>query len=513
MQVVDPAAGDIGGSDGANLQRNKRSIALDLKSPEGLDAFLALIDRADVFVENLRPSVKVRLGIGPAVLLARNPRLVYASLSGFGQDGPYAERGGLDQIAQGMGGVMSVTGPPGTGPWRVGIAISDTASGTFLTQGVLAALFARERTGRGQWVYTSLLEAMVNLMDFQACRWLTDGDVPPQQGNDHPTFFPMGTYRCADGYVNIAGLKHLQEFLDAIGAGEATRRRALRDRRARKANRNEFNAACEARLAALTMTEVVERLERAQTSPRAGISLDQVFADPQVQHLGLYQTRRDRRRTGCTAAPPGDAHRHPGGGRLRSTTQRRRTRSVLQEVGYSDEEIDALLASGAAVRPRRHPAGSPELEAQVMRSRTQSMLPRSGMASSQPATRVDVVACRDVPEDLDGHGRRRHVLHEHVADGVGDHQLHRLVHRVDLAGVGHPHDLVAAAVGVGPLVAEPDFLGRTPPRVGVVELLDVHMTQETTRCRSAGRLPRCGFRRHRAGTSRSLRRRPGSSVR
>ena len=220
VQVADPKRGDLGGSDSANLQRNKRSIALDLKAPAGLDAFLALIDRADVFVENLRPSVKHRLGIGPDVLLDRNPRLVYASLSGFGQDGPYAERGGLDQIAQGMGGVMSVTGPPGTGPWRVGIAISDTASGTYLTQGVLAALFARERTGRGQWVHTSLLEAMVNLMDFQACRWLTDGEVPPQQGNDHPTFFPMGTYRCADGYVNIAGLKHLSEFLAAIGSRE-----------------------------------------------------------------------------------------------------------------------------------------------------------------------------------------------------------------------------------------------------------------------------------------------------
>ena len=349
VQVVDPASGDIAGSDSANLQRNKRSIALDLKDPAGLDAFLALVDRADVFVENLRPSVKHRLGIGPEVLLARHPRLVYASLSGFGQDGPYAERGGLDQVAQGMGGVMSVTGPPGTGPWRVGIAISDTASGTFLTQGVLAALFARERTGRGQWVCTSLLEAMVNLMDFQACRWLTDGVVPPQQGNDHPTFFPMGTYRCADGYVNIAGLKHLSEFLDAIGAGALLDDERFTTDEARKAHRTEFNAACEARLAEMTMTECVERLNALDIPAGPVYSLDQVFADPQVQHLALYETR-----PGTDGAPVA-LLRHPvtlsetptvvGSGPPRSGSH---TRAVLREVGYSDDEIDELLATGVA---------------------------------------------------------------------------------------------------------------------------------------------------------------------
>ena len=253
VQVSDPRSGDIAGSDSANLQRNKRSIALDLHHPDGLAAFLALADRADVLVENMRPSVKHRLGIGPAVLLDRNPRLVYASISGFGQTGPYAERGGLDQVAQGMGGVMSVTGPPGTGPWRVGIAISDTASGTFLTQGVLAALFARERTGRGQWVHTSLLEAMVNFMDFQACRWLTDGEVPPQQGNDHPTFFPMGTYKCADGYVNIAGLKGLDAFLGALDLADLLDDPRFATDADRKANRDAFNGACEERLAHLAV--------------------------------------------------------------------------------------------------------------------------------------------------------------------------------------------------------------------------------------------------------------------
>ncbi len=206
---------------------------------------MRLVDRSDVLVENMRPGVKHRLGIGPEALLARNPRLVYASLSGFGQSGPYADRPGVDQIAQGMGGLMSVTGPPGSGPWRTGIAISDTASGTFLTQGVLAALLARERTGRGQWVHTSLLESMINLMDFQACRWLTDGVVPGQQGNDHPTFFPMGMYRSADGYINIAGLKSIEEFLGILGAEDMLEDSRFATAEDRRANRLAFNQACE----------------------------------------------------------------------------------------------------------------------------------------------------------------------------------------------------------------------------------------------------------------------------
>lgn len=349
VQVSDPRSGDIGGSDSANLQRNKRSVALDLHHADGLAAFLALVDRADVLVENMRPGVKHRLGIGPDVLLARNPRLVYASISGFGQTGPYAERGGLDQVAQGMGGVMSVTGPPGTGPWRVGIAISDTASGTFLTQGVLAALFARERTGRGQWVHTSLLEAMVNFMDFQACRWLTDGEVPPQQGNDHPTFFPMGTYRCADGYVNIAGLKGLDAFLGALGLRDLLDDERFATDEARKANRAAFNAACEERLATMASVAVVEQLNALDIPAGPVYALDQVFADPQVRHLDTYETRVDA--TGREVALlryPVTLTDTPASIRSGPPRSGGDTRAVLAELGYDAAAIDALVAGGAA---------------------------------------------------------------------------------------------------------------------------------------------------------------------
>lgn len=356
VQVTDPRAGDIGGSDSANLQRNKRSVALDLRDADALAVFLALVDRADVFVENMRPAVKHRLGIGPDVCCTRNPRLVYASISGFGQTGPYADRGGLDQVAQGMGGLMSVTGPPGTGPWRAGIAISDTASGTFLTQGVLAALYARERTGRGQWVHTSLLEAMVNFMDFQACRWLTDGEVPPQQGNDHPTFFPMGTYRCADGYVNIAGLKGLDAFLGALDLLDLLDDERFATDDARKANRDAFNAACEACLASMSVVDVVEQLNALDIPAGPVYSLDQVFADPQVQHLDTYERRTDaggsevallRYPVTLTATPASIRSGPPRSGSD--------TRAVLAELGYSGDAIDALVASGAAAEAPASP--------------------------------------------------------------------------------------------------------------------------------------------------------------
>src|ERR1700752_4317015 len=200
--VEEPMGGPREGSDFQNLHRNKRSMTLNLKAPEGLAAFKRMVKKADVVVENFRPDVKKRLGIDYKTLAKINPRIVYASISGFGQDGPYANRPGFDQIAQGMGGLMSVTGLPGQGPVRVGIPIADLTSGLYLAQGVLLALLERERSGRGQWVHTSLLEAMVTMLDFQAARWLIDGAIPPQAGNDHPTGIPTGVFRTQDGHIN-----------------------------------------------------------------------------------------------------------------------------------------------------------------------------------------------------------------------------------------------------------------------------------------------------------------------
>ena len=211
------------GSDGSNLQRNKRSIRSTSRTPRVSRCSSRLVACADVLVENYRPRSKYRLGIDPGAVWAVNPGLVYASISGFGQDGPYAARPGVDQIAQGLGGLMSVTGPPGGGPWRAGIAVSDTAAGTFLTQGVLAALIARTRTGRGQWVHTSLIESMINFMDFQAARWLIDGDVAGQAGNQHPTIVPMGTFPTADGHLNVAPLGDFTGFYALVDAPELAR--------------------------------------------------------------------------------------------------------------------------------------------------------------------------------------------------------------------------------------------------------------------------------------------------
>jgi crotonobetainyl-CoA:carnitine CoA-transferase CaiB-like acyl-CoA transferase len=347
IQVAGPKVGSLGGSDHANLHRNKRSIIIDLHQPEGVDVLMRLVDRGDVLVENMRPDVKNRLGIGPETLLARNPRLVYASLSGFGQTGPYANRPGVDQIAQGMGGLMSVTGPPGSGPWRTGIAISDTVSGTFLTQGVLAALIARQRTGRGQWVHTSLLESMINLMDFQACRWLTDGDVPGQQGNDHPVFFPMGMYRSGDGYVNIAGIKSIEAFLEILDAVALLDDERFATVECRRANRAAFNEACEQELRKAPTAHWVEAFNRAGIPAGPVYGLDEVFADPQVQHLDLAQTVDDP--SGTTAEVlrfPVTLTDTPASVRSGPPRPGTHTREVLAELGYDEAAIDAMLEAG-----------------------------------------------------------------------------------------------------------------------------------------------------------------------
>src|ERR1700730_6999083 len=207
------------GFDFQNLHRNKRSLTLDLKQEEGKEILRRMAAKADVLVENYRGDVKHRLEIDDETLRAINPRIVYGSISGFGQDGPYRGRPGFDQIAQGMGGLMSITGLPGQGPVRVGIPVADLTAGIFLAQGILVALLERERSGRGQWVHTSLLQAMVTMLDFQAARWLIGPGIPPQAGNDHPPAIPTGVVKTAAGHLNIAasGQHMFRRLCEALG--------------------------------------------------------------------------------------------------------------------------------------------------------------------------------------------------------------------------------------------------------------------------------------------------------
>jgi crotonobetainyl-CoA:carnitine CoA-transferase CaiB-like acyl-CoA transferase len=294
----------LGGSDDWNLNRNKRSVTLDLKDAGHLEALLGLVDTCDVFLENWRPGVKHRLGLSPQRLLARNPRLVYGSISGFGQDGPYADRPGVDQIAQGMAGLMAVTGPPGSGPWRVGVAVSDVVAGTFLAQGVLAALFARERTGHGQWIHTSLLESAVNLLDFQAARWLIDGVDPVQEGNNHPTIPAMGTFATADSVINVGVLDGFERFMALVGRSDLVRDPRFASHRGRVEHRDAVNAEIAAALRTRTTADWITAL--AEAFPAGPVyRVSEVFDDPQVRHLALTEP---------VAAPDGrliDVLRHP----------------------------------------------------------------------------------------------------------------------------------------------------------------------------------------------------------
>ncbi len=351
IRVSAPGRGDLSGSDAYNLHRNKRSLVLDLKSERGRSVLYRLIEGADVFVENFRAGVKHRLAVDYPTLSKLNPRLVYASLSGFGQDGPYAQRPALDQIIQGMSGLMSVTGPAGTGPWRTGIAISDTAGGTFLTQGVLAALYARERTGRGQWVHTSLFEAMVNFMDFQAARWLMDGEVPSQAGNDHPTLFPMGLFATRDGSINIAVLSGWTRFLEVIGAGEFADDPRFVDFEARLSNKEAVRELVEERLIQRTTDEWLELLAAAEIVCGPVLSVDETFADPQAHHLQLTRTvHHDQDGDLELLRHPVTFTDTPTGVRTPPPSLGSGTRSILGEHGYTEVEIDELLEAGVATQ-------------------------------------------------------------------------------------------------------------------------------------------------------------------
>jgi formyl-CoA transferase len=287
---VDPnesMGGPRHGPDMQNLHRNKRAMTLNLKLAEAREVFARLVKSADVVVENYRPDVKYRLGVDYESLSRINPRIILASISGFGQDGPYRERPGFDQIAQGMSGLMSVTGAPGKGPMRTGAAIADIAAGLFAALGVMTALLERETSGRGQWVQSSLLQSGIALLDFQAARYLMKGEVPPQVGNDHPTSMPTSAYTTADGYINVgaSGEGMWQRLCEAIGRRELLEAPEFRGAEKRAQNRAQLNAVLNESLSKDTSARWVEKLNAAGVPCGPIYSVDQVFADPQVQHL------------------------------------------------------------------------------------------------------------------------------------------------------------------------------------------------------------------------------------
>jgi formyl-CoA transferase len=287
----DGMGGNRHGFDFQNLHRNKKSITLNLKHPEAVQIFYRLVKDADVVIENYRPGVKKRLGIDYETLHEMNPRLVYGSISGFGQEGPYRDRPGVDQIAQGLGGLMSITGIPRQGPVRVGIPIADLCSGIFLAQGVLVALLEREWTGQGKWVSTSLLEAMLSMLDFQASRWLMSGEVPPQAGNNHPTGIPTGVFETKDGHINIAasGDDLYKRFCQAIERQDLLTDPRFSTSKARSTNRDELMELLQPVTRQKTSEEWIQLMNAAGVPCGPIYTIDKTFADPQVKFLEMAQ--------------------------------------------------------------------------------------------------------------------------------------------------------------------------------------------------------------------------------
>jgi len=350
-----PGSADLGRRDGPdfqNLHRNKKSMTLDLKSDEGRAIFHKMAETADVVVENMRPGVKHRLGVDYETLKAINPRIVYGSISGFGQDGPYAERPCLDQIAQGMGGHMMVTGEPGTGPMRSGAAISDMTAGILCANGIALALLERERSGEGQWVDTSLLEAMIFLLDFQAASWTFDKKIPPQAGNHHPSIAPMGAFKTKDGYINMAPMPEMWErFCKTTGLDALVDDARFATFDDRYDNRPALIEEIEKATVTQTTAHWTELLNDARIPCGPIYTLDEAFADPQIIHTGIAN-KVSSEKLGDFEIIAQPMHmsrtpnRHDAGTVTAAPEYGEHTVDILQRYGYSDDEIAGLSNSG-----------------------------------------------------------------------------------------------------------------------------------------------------------------------
>jgi formyl-CoA transferase len=347
---VDPMGGARHGFDFQNLHRNKKAITLNLKSKEGHAIFMKLAKQADVIVENYRSDVKYRLKVDYKTVRKVNPRIIYGSIAGFGQSGPDAARPGVDQIAQGMGGLMSITGEPGRGPMRVGIPIADLTSGLLLAQAIILALYHRELTGKGQWVHTSLIEAQIFMLDFQASRWLMKGEVAKQAGNDHPTSIPTGVFPTSDGYINIAasGQHMFKRCAEALGAPQ------LLDHpeHATPALRSQHRKSVNERIGEVTRTNTsahwIAALNKAGVPCGPINTIDRTFAEPQVKHLGIARPVKHPKLGNIkVVGQPINLSAAPQPTHLKPTPELgEHTDTVLKGLGYDRKTIKALREGG-----------------------------------------------------------------------------------------------------------------------------------------------------------------------
>ena len=351
-EAIDAASGMGGarnGPDFQNLHRNKRGITLNLKDPRGLALFKKMVETADVVVENFRPDVKNRLGIDYKTLKAINQGVVLGSISGFGQDGPYERRPGFDQIAQGMGGLMSITGLPGQGPVRVGIPVADLTSGIFFSLCIMIALLERDETGVGQWVQSSLLQSQIAMLDFQAARWLMKQEVAGQAGNNHPTSIPTGVFKTSDGHINIAASGEAMwiRLCDLLGSDEIRNNPDFATAELRSSNRNAVNSAIEAFTVTKTSALWIETLAGAGVPCGPIYEIDQMFADPQVQHLGMEHPVNHPELGQINLVGQAiklSAHESRKG--IPTPLRSQHTQEILSDMGLSNTEIQSLSDEG-----------------------------------------------------------------------------------------------------------------------------------------------------------------------